>query len=275
MKTKNSKQPYGTYALTYSKKWLYNLAQKLPKTSLGFKFALVLRKLVLMNRLQLVDAEQFGLKLRLYPLDNLGDRFLLFMPKFFEYDEFKLMSEHLSPDSTFIDIGGNMGIYSLTAAKYINESGTILSFEPNPQMIERFKFNRHINGFDKSIKIKEIGVADQEMQFSLALHDSNLGAASIVQDHGNENLTINCRRLLDVLNEENIKHIDLLKIDIEEAEPLALNPFFATAPRSLFPKIIIIESDEGVSLKEFGYEPLGDRTIAHNMIYKLTSNLKP
>ena len=44
-------------------------------------------------------------------------------------------------DSIFIDIGGNMGIYSLISTKYINKTGRILSFEPNPKMIERFKFN--------------------------------------------------------------------------------------------------------------------------------------
>ena len=67
---------------------------------------------------------------------------LLFLPKFFEYDEFQLMSNLLRKDSTFIDIGGNMGIYSLVAAKYINTTGRILSFEPNPQMINRFKYLR-------------------------------------------------------------------------------------------------------------------------------------
>ena len=266
----NSTAPYGTHVLKGFKKKLFNLAQKLPKNIIAFKVALILRKIVLMNKLKVIDETQFDLKLRLYPLDNLGDRFLLFMPLYFEYDEFLMMSEYLKPSSTFIDIGGNMGIYSLTAAKYINESGRILSFEPNPKMIQRFKFNKEINGFDKTIKIQEVGVADKESEFSLSLNRNNLGGASIVQDHGKNNLTIKCRPLLDVLNEENIKQIDLLKIDIEKAEPLALNPFLATAPPELFPKLLIIESDEGINLKKFGYEPIGNRTRAGNMIYKLT-----
>jgi FkbM family methyltransferase len=45
------------------------------------------------------------------------------------------MSQCLKEDSIFIDIGGNMGIYSLISAKYINKTGRILSFEPNPKMI--------------------------------------------------------------------------------------------------------------------------------------------
>lgn len=268
--TENSTASYGSHTLKGFKKKLFNLAQKLPKNKVAFKLALILRKMVLMNKLEVIDETQFDLKLRLYPLDNLGDRFLLFMPAYFEYDEFLMMSEYLKPDSTFVDIGGNMGIYSLIAAKYINESGRILSFEPNPRMIQRFKLNKDINGFDKKIKIQEVGVADKESEFSLAFNHNNLGGASIVQDYGNDNLVIRCRPLLDVLHEENIKQIDLLKIDIEQAEPLALNPFFATAPPELFPKMIIIESDEGIDLEKFGYEPIGDRTTASNMIYRLT-----
>ncbi len=260
--------PYGYYAFKGIKKILITLAQKLPRNVFGFKISLVLRKLTLQNRIEIVDANQFGFKLRLYPLDNLGDRFLLFMPKFFEYDEFKLMSTYLKADSTFIDIGGNMGLYSLTAAKYINQNGKILSFEPNPTMIERFEFNIEINGLGPLIELYPIGIADKESTISLALSTKNLGSSSIVENYGEGNIIIKCRPLLDVLNEQNIKQIDLLKIDIERAEPIALNPFFENAPRNLFPKMIFIESDEGIDLAKLGYTFI-TKTKSHNSIYKL------
>ncbi len=260
--------PYGYYAFKGIKKILITLAQKLPRNVFGFKISLVLRKLTLQNRIEIVDANQFGFKLRLYPLDNLGDRFLLFMPKFFEYDEFKLMSTYLKADSTFIDIGGNMGLYSLTAAKYINQNGKILSFEPNPTMIERFEFNIEINGLGPLIELYPIGIADKESTISLALSTKNLGSSSIVENYGEGNIIIKCRPLLDVLNDQNIKQIDLLKIDIERAEPIALNPFFENAPRNLFPKMIFIESDEGIDLAKLGYTFI-TKTKSHNSIYKL------
>ncbi len=84
---------------------LFKLAQLLPKNIFGFKIALLLRKITLQNKIKIIDQTQFELRLRLFPMDNLGDRFLLFLPKFFEYDEFQLMSNFLRKDSTFIDIG--------------------------------------------------------------------------------------------------------------------------------------------------------------------------
>ena len=259
---------YGFYKLRGIKKVLFGLAQILPKNIISFKIALILRKITLRNRVKIIDQTQFDLKLRLFPMDNLGDRFLLFMPNFFEYDEFLLMSQCLKEDSIFIDIGGNMGIYSLIATKYINKTGRILSFEPNPKMIERFRFNIKINEFDQLIELNEIGIADKEMTFSLALSKKNLGGASIVKSFGEGNVMVKCRPLLDELKENEINKIDLLKIDIEEAEPLALNPFFQKAPRALFRKIIFIESEDNIDLIKLGYKFI-KRIRAQNSIYVL------
>ncbi|MDD4150775.1 MAG: FkbM family methyltransferase [Bacteroidales bacterium] len=182
--------PYGYYKFRGYKKVLFNWAQKLPKNIIGFKIAIVLRKLTLQNRTEIVDETQFNIMLRLYPMDNLGDRFLLFMPKFFEYDEFLLMSSYLKPDSTFIDIGANMSLYSLIAAKYINQTGRILAFEPNPTMIARSKYNIEINKCNLLVELFQIGIADKESSFSLALSTKNLGGASIVDDYGEGNTII-------------------------------------------------------------------------------------
>jgi FkbM family methyltransferase len=264
----NNDNSYGYYKFRGIKKVLFKLAQKLPRNTFGFKTALVLRKLTLQNRTETVDENQFGLKLRLYPLDNLGDRYLLFMPKFSHADEFLLMSQYLKPDSTFIDIGANMGIFSLVAAKYINQTGRILSFEPNPALIKRFKFNIEINGFDRLIVPFPFGIADKESSFSLSQNSTNLGGASIVNKRGEYYIRVQCKPLLKVLREQNIQKIDLLKIDIENAEPLALNPFFEKAPRELFPKMIIIESVEGIRLADLGYKSIPNLS-SQNSIYRL------
>ena len=205
-------EAYGFYKLRGINKVLFELAQILPKNIISFKIALILRKITLRNRIKIIDQTQFDLKLRLFPMDNLGDRFLLFMPNFFEYDEFLLMSQCLKEDSIFIDIGGNMGIYSLIATKYINKTGRILSFEPNPKMIERFRFNIKINEFDQFIELNEI--TDKEMTFSSALSKKNLGGASIVKSFGEGNVMVKYRSLLGLLNEN-----EITKIDIEEAGP--------------------------------------------------------
>ena len=260
--------PFGYYKFKGYKKTLFNVAQSLPKNKLLFKFSLVLRKLALQNKVRIVDAEILGIKARFYPLDNVGDRFALFIPKYYEADEFELMASTLKKDSTFIDIGANTGVYSLMAAKNISKDGNIVAFEPNPVMAQRVELNAEFSGAKDKIKVLEIGVANEEKEFSLGLQDANLGGASIVKEFDQGSIKVKCRPLLSVVEELDIKKIDLLKIDIEEAEPLAMNPFFENAPRELFPKMVFIESDKNIPFKELGYRFV-KRTRAHNSIYEL------
>ena len=52
---------------------------------------------------------------------------------------------------------------------------------------------------------------------------------------------IEARTLLQLMNDENVTAIDALKIDVEGAEDKILSPFFRDAPRSLWPRLILIE----------------------------------
>ena len=266
----NTVEPFGTYKLKGYKKSFYNLAQKLDKTYLSFRFGLVLRKLVIQNKLQIVDADPLGIKGRFYPLDNLGDRYVLFLPNFFERPEFDLIRKTLKPNNTFVDIGANTGFYSLMAAKTMGE-GKIISFEPNPNMYKRFTTNIAFNNYTDKITALPFGVADKDSEFGLSLNPTNLGGASIVNKEAGETITVKCRPLLDVLNEQNITSIDALKIDIEGAEHLALNPFFKNAPISLYPKLIIIETYDKIPLLDLGYK-LMYTTKSGNGIFQLENH---
>ncbi len=65
------------------------------------------------------------------------------------------------------------------------------------------------------------------------------GSSHIVQNgHGVE---VRVRKLIDVLTEEGVSCIDILKIDVEGYEDRVLQPFFAEASATLLPKHMIIE----------------------------------
>jgi hypothetical protein len=83
---------------------------------------------------------------------------------------------------------------------------------------------------------------------------------------GPMHVTVPCRSLLGVLREKEVSRVSVLKIDVEGFEAKILNPFFAAAPRSLFPEHIITESSEGIDWVGLGYRFL-KRTHAHNSIF--------
>ena len=266
MKFELRNEPYGHYELKGYRKLLYDLAQGLPANFIGKKLGLVLRKMVLQNRLRVVDADPIGFKLRFYPLDNLGDRYMLFLPQFYEKAEFALIEKILQADSVFVDIGANAGVYSLVAAKKITNVGKIIAIEPNPLMVERFKTNLRFNGKEDLVDIIEYGVADKEGEFELALDAKNMGGSSIINDYGGDKIKIKCYPLLQLLETRTDK-IDILKIDVEGADALVMDAFLNSAPKHLFPRFIMIETPENLNIESFGYRI--HIKLEQNTIYEL------
>jgi FkbM family methyltransferase len=261
--------PYGTFALTGYRKWLLSLAQGLNRSWLNKRIGLVLRKMVLQNRLQIVDEEVLGIKSRFYPLQNLGDRYLLFLPNFYEHREFEFLSHILKPQDVFLDIGANVGIYSLWAAKFIVAPRQILALEPNPITYSRLQYNISFNNCQEKIVPIHAGVADQETTFELFVDPTNLGGATITEQPPSYHpVSIHCRPLFSILQEHKIERVDVMKIDIEGAEALALNAFYKEAPRSLYPRIVLIESPQNIDFEGLGYTFL-QRTRSHNTILRL------
>lgn len=258
--------PFGTYRLTGVDHTLYTIAQGFGRGRLRFRLGLALRKLVFRNK-RIIDADPLGIRCRFYPHENLGDRFVLFTPAYYEHEERELLPQVLREDSTFVDIGANTGFYSLLAARSITgPKGRILAFEPNPVMFDRFTLNLAFNGLEQRVEAFPLGLAERAGDFELWFNPDHLGGASLSPGEGSIHVTVPCRPLLDVLREQTVTEVSVLKIDVEGFEADILKPFFAAAPPALFPRMVIIESPEGIDWTGLGYA-FQRRTHAHNSIF--------
>ncbi|MBU6474335.1 MAG: FkbM family methyltransferase [Alphaproteobacteria bacterium] len=253
-------KPFGAYALAGRRRQLLRWAQSAPAGWLGRRAALILRKAVLSNGPDIVDATVEGLKYRLYTRDNVSERKFLFMPQFFDPYERARLKQTLFDGGVFVDIGANAGIYTLAAAPHVGAAGKVLAVEPNPAVLERLKFNIALNGFQGRVTVAPVGVSDAEGSFDLVLDDSNLGGSSLVAARGANRITVECRTLRALLAQYGLEKIDALKIDIEGAEDKALAPFFREAPEALHSKLLILENspaawkiDLPALLKDKGY----------------------
>lgn len=249
--------PFG--ARTPSKWWQFviNLCHRPNAPLISRLCAPIARKCLLRRRSLLpVDLRLVDFNLRCYFTDNYSEKKFVFTPWRYDFRERQMLAERLGQGGVFVDIGANVGLYTLTAARaLVGQSGRIVAFEPNPPTLARLKTNIAANPdlFASALRLDllPIGVADRELTFTLQVDRDNLGASSIARNSRSSaaaerksSVEVLCRPLLDVLTELKVERVDALKIDIEGAEDLALGPYLERAPDELLARTLFIENSQ-------------------------------
>jgi FkbM family methyltransferase len=137
----------------------------------------------------------------------------------------------------FVDVGANVGLFSLFVASCAGEKVKILAVEPEPENLSRLRFNVAANP-DVSIRVIPLALSDKAGCVRLEPDHRDKGGTHTrawSRDDPAGTLYAECRPLLEVLEVERITAIDALKIDVEGAEDTILIPFFADAGESLWP----------------------------------------
>lgn len=190
-----------------------------------------------------LDVETLGARMRLYPYNNLCEKRILFTPQYFDLAERELLQSRLTPDLVFVDIGANVGGYSLFVAASAGARARILAIEPQPDIFERLVYNIRQNPF-AMIKAIDCAVADHAGEITLFIDSENRGETSmriINSDAVGERIRVQAKALTAIIDEEGFERVDIMKLDVEGAEDLILEPFFRDAPESLWPKLLFVE----------------------------------
>lgn len=188
-----------------------------------------------------IDYKYYGKNFILYPLDNVIDNKIITSSKKYDFKELEYIKElKKNSESVFLDIGSNMGYYSIMSSNAGFTS--IFAFEPLPKMIYRIQENIKINNLEDLIKIIPFALGDRNKEVIIFEKLDNIGGSSILNDNkSSKNLIVNMITLDQFIRDYSINHIDVLKIDIEGFEDRVLMPFFRSNNISIFPKLVIIE----------------------------------
>ncbi|MGL4729696.1 MAG: FkbM family methyltransferase [Bosea sp. (in: a-proteobacteria)] len=201
---------------------------------------------------QPVDTTTLGARMRLYPHNNLCDKRILFTPQLFDVAERAALSGAIARVKaegrgfSFVDIGANVGAYSLfvaaEAGQGAGQGAHILAIEPQPDIFARLVANIGFNSFG-SIMAVDCAVADKPGELTLFIDPRNKGESSVrlLRSSAATAVKVPARPLTALLADHGYTHIDALKIDVEGAEDVILEPFLRDAPESLWPKLIVIE----------------------------------
>ena len=160
----------------------------------------------------------YGDKLKISPLKDKGIEPILYMRGVYEEGTLWCFENILKKGNTVLDVGANIGLTTIRAAKLIGESGNIYAIEAMPSTFEILKFNIGLNKLPNVICINE-AFADYVGKAKIFHNlDHKRGAASLYSDKKEGGVQINATTLDEFVINTGIKTVDFIKIDIEGAE---------------------------------------------------------
>jgi FkbM family methyltransferase len=239
----DDQSPWGTYPLTSWFALALSIAHRLPPALAPLTKAL--RRPVKYRAPGPLDLVIWSLKLRLMPRGNIAEQKLYTAPQLFDRAECRALGHILSEGGVFLDIGANAGVYSFWASVASKGKARVLAFEPDVEMRRRLEFNRQTNDLS-NIMVYACALSDQDGEMTFWINEGQRGTNSLelpteAQQASRTKVTVPVRPLVEVLIEAGITTVDALKIDVEGHEPPILRHFFANAPQSLWPRLLIAE----------------------------------
>ncbi len=162
------------------------------------------------------DLRYAGLLIRCYP-DSTSASLVLYCSGQPDFHEMAFMRHYLRRGDNFIDVGANVGVYTLLAASLVGPEGSVEAFEPGPKALCRLRENVALNSLENvHVYPVAVGTSRGPVRFTLDRDATNrIGAGGV----GERSIEVSCVRLDDMLIG---RRYAMGKMDIEGAEPLAL-----------------------------------------------------
>ena len=146
----------------------------------------------------------------------------------------ELLSAFIKQGMTFVDVGANVGYFTLLAASL---GARVVAYEPTPAVYKRLRENVELNGL-QNVSLLNAAVAEKAGTLTFHQSPDDPEANSIFGE--GECIEVEAVALDEDLSRRSIQHVDLLKIDAEGAEPLVLAGA-AKLMRSERPPVMVIE----------------------------------
>src|SRR6267154_2511901 len=191
-------------------------------------------------------------------------KFIYALREYYE-PELAYLERILSSGKVFIDVGANFGVYTLVASELVGASGRVIALEPTAQSFAILRQNIALNHF---ANVSTFQVALTQTRGKAWLYHgwdpvgNSLGMDPLCGEGGEEVQT----ESLDNLMEQNgIGHVDVIKVDVEGAEELVLRG--ATRTLTTNSPVVIFEYNPGCSA-HLSLSPYGARAFLESLGYE-------
>jgi len=119
-------------------------------------------------------------------------------------------------EGIFLDVGANVGKYSVIIGNQLGKNGKVFAFEPEPSNLKAFKKNLKLNKLI-NVSIIPLACSDKKGRLKLYLNENNSGGHSLIEKQTHF-IGVEVDTLDNLIEKYKIKKVDLIKIDVEGGE---------------------------------------------------------
>jgi FkbM family methyltransferase len=169
----------------------------------------------------------------------------------------------VEPGMQTIDVGANVGAYTLLIAKQAGTNGRVISIEPNPEVFKRLEYNITLNNLQNHVATHQIALSDhrgEAILFTPQAEYINRGISSLQQysEYLTEQTMVGVQTLDDFFADLKLDHLDFLKIDTDGSDALIINGGLKTIthfrPRIIFEANYIAHSEPDEAMERVHQE---------------------
>jgi FkbM family methyltransferase len=175
-----------------------------------------------------------GYKLQVIPGD-LGISSELLMFKTHEPLTTKLLSKEIKKGMTCLDVGGNIGYYTLLESRIIGNSGKVIAIEPSPQNFQHLQKNLELENA-KNVESFNFAAGDKNGEVNFLVYKESNGSFTIPDgektDLPGDIIKVPAKTIDTFLNEISVDHVDFVRMDVEGYESHILQGMEETIKKS-------------------------------------------
>jgi FkbM family methyltransferase len=248
--------PWGAFALSSAEESLRKLAMSLPGQPLRRGAESLIRRMLMSNGRTIADVEVFpGQFARVHMTDNRCEKRAFVGSKTWDSDERAAIRKTLASvpadrEPVFVDAGANAGLYTLSVLSDAATSGRavrVVAVEPDTENRRRLEFNLAASNA-ATVTVLPYALGAEEGEASLVQSKVNRGEVHVGEP--GEGDTIRLRPLAAAFAEAGIGQPDVMKMDIEGFEEPVLEAFFASTPKNMWPRTILLETKHEAGITE-------------------------
>lgn len=151
----------------------------------------------------------------------------------YEPDVSATLRRVLRPGQTFLDIGANLGWFSLLGASLVGRHGRVVAIEPNPFNVALLRQSVEENAM-QGVEVLAVALGDKAGAMALETDGSNGRVVPIdgpLLEPVQASFVVAVHPLDSLVEKLGVDHVDVVKMDVEGAEPLVLRGAMRTFGR--------------------------------------------